>query len=324
VRRYFIKRVVHAVLVLFAAYTLSFVLLNVLPGNAILNAINTPGSTVSPAQDKVMMAYYGLDKSLLSQYLHAVGDLFKGNMGYSLTTGQKVASLIGGALPSTLKLTGLALVIGLSLALIIATASNYAPFKWLRSFVRLLPGLFASIPTFIVGILAIEFFAFGLHLFPPVDNGSFSALLAAAIVLGLLISAPAAQVLGGAINKTRSEPFIHVALAKGASEAFVFRKDVFRNSALPLLTLLGLMFGELIAGSVVTEAVFSRNGIGELTVQSVNSQDLPVVQGIVLVAATGYIVINLLVDLAYPLIDPRILLTTASRPRWFRPRRSAA
>lgn len=311
--RYVIKRVVQAVLVLFAAYTLSFVSLNVLPGNAILNQINSPGSTVSPEQGKILTAYYGLDESLPSQYLSSVSGLLSGNLGYSLTTGQRVTTLIGDALPSTLKLTGLSMLIGLLLALIIATASNYAPFKWLRSLLQQMPGLFASIPTFIVGILAIEFLAFGLHLFPAVDDGSFSALLPAAIVLGVFISAPATQVLGGAIAQTRSEPFVHVAMAKGASAGFVFRKDVFRNSALPLLTLLGLFFGELIAGAVVIETVFSRNGIGRLTVDAVTSQDLPVVQGVVLFAAASFIVINLLVDLAYPLIDPRILLTTTSR-----------
>ena len=313
--RYVIKRIVQAVLVLFAAYTVSFLLLNALPGNAILDKIRDPNSGITPAEGKILMAYYGLNKPLDVQYLKALGGLFQGNLGYSIVSGNKVTTLLGGALPSTLQLTGLALVFGLLIGLAVAVLSNYARFRWLRTIVRLVPGVCSSVPTFIVGILFIEFFAFGLHLFPAVDNGSFQALVAPALALGLFVSAPAAQVLGGAIAKTRSEPFVHVALAKGASEGFVFRRDIFRNSAVPLLTLLGLIFGELIAGSIVTEAVFSRNGIGELTVQAVNNQDLPVVQGVVLVAAGGYIVINLLVDLVYPLIDPRILITGSSSRR---------
>jgi peptide/nickel transport system permease protein len=314
VTRYVIKRIAQAVLVLFAAYTLAFVLLNALPGNAIIDKIRAPNSGITPAEGKILVAYYGLNKPLDVQYFKALGDLFHGNLGYSIINGNKVTTLLGQAIPSTLKLTGLAFLFGLVIGLAVAVLSNYARFRWVRMIVRLAPGVFSSVPTFIVGILFIEFFSFGLHLFPAVDNGSFSALVAPAVALGMFVSAPAAQVLGGAIAKTRSEPFVHVALAKGASEAFVFRRDIFRNSALPLLTLLGLMFGELIAGSIVTEAVFSRNGIGELTVQAVTNQDLPVVQGVVLVAAGGYIVINLLVDLVYPLIDPRILIT-GSRSR---------
>lgn len=313
--RYVLKRIAQAVLVLFAAYTLSFILLNALPGNAIIDKIRAPNSGITPAQGKILIAYYGLDKPLYAQYWSSLTGLFQGNLGYSIINGNKVTTLLGQALPSTLKLTGLAFVFGLAIGLAVAILSNYGRFHWVRTGVQLLPGVFSSVPTFIVGILFIEFFSFGLHLFPAVDNGSFSALLAPAIALGIFVSAPTAQVLGGSISKTRAEPFVHVALAKGASEAFVFRRDVFRNSALPMLTLLGLVFGELIAGSIVTEAVFSRNGIGELTVQAVTNQDLPVVQGVVLVAAVGYIVINLAVDLVYPLIDPRILITGSTSRR---------
>ena len=312
--RYVIKRIVQAVLVLVAAYTVAFLLLNALPGNAIIDKIRTPGSGITPAEGKILIAYYGLNKPLYAQYWTSLTGVFHGNLGYSIINGNPVTTLLGQAIPSTLKLTGLAFLFGLLIGLTVAVSSNYARFRWLRTSVRLVPGVFSSVPTFIVGILFIEFFAFGLHLFPAVDNGSFSALVAPALALGMFVSAPSAQVLGGAIAMTRSEPFVHVALAKGASEAFVFRRDIFRNCALPLLTLLGLIFGELIAGSIVTEAVFSRNGLGELTVQAVTNQDLPVVQGVVLVAASGYIVINLIVDLVYPLIDPRILIA-GSRSR---------
>ncbi|MCU1529807.1 MAG: peptide transporter permease, partial [Frondihabitans sp.] len=196
--------------------------------------------------------------------------------------------------------------------------ASYGRFAWLRNLIQLTPSLLASIPTFVIGIFLLEYFSFQLHWIPAVDDGSFTALLAPAVALGLGAAAPLAQVLTTSIRKTRAEPFVHVAQAKGAGERRVFRLDVLRNSVLPLLTLLGLTFGELIAGSIVTETVFARNGIGSLTVTSVENQDLPVVQGVVLVAAAIYVLINLLVDLAYPLIDPRILLTQGRRPRRIR------
>jgi peptide/nickel transport system permease protein len=133
------------------------------------------------------------------------------------------------------------------------------------------------------------------------------ALIAPAITLAFVIAAPLAQVLATSIGATRKLPFVHVLQARGAGEGYIFGRGVLRNSSLPVLTLLGLACGELIAGSVVTEAVFARKGIGQLTVSAVSTQDLPVLQGVVLVATLTYVTVNLLVDVAYPFLDARVL-----------------
>jgi peptide/nickel transport system permease protein len=307
-RKYLARRVVQAVLVLWAAYTLSFLLLSALPGNAIENRIHAPDSGLTPQDGQVLLHYYGLDKPVWEQYLHALGRALHGELGLSLTSVQPVTSLIGYALPSTLRLTGLALVAGIVLAGTVAILINYAPGAWLRGLAAGIPALFASVPTFVVGILVLQYLSFRAHLIPPVDDGSFRALVAPAITLGLVIAAPLAQVFSTSIRTTRKQPFVHVLHAKGAGEGYIFRKDVFRNSSLPVLTLLGLAFGELIAGSVVTEAVYARAGVGKLVVDAVTNQDLPVVQGVVVLSAVAYVVVNLVVDLAYPFIDPRILV----------------
>ncbi|WP_067705094.1 ABC transporter permease [Nocardia jejuensis] len=318
-RVYVVKRLVQAILVLWAAYTLSFVLLSALPGDSVNNRIQNPEAQITPEAGRIMLEFYGLDRPVWQQYLHSLAGVFTGDFGFSLTNGKPVAELIGEALPSTLRLTALGLVFGLLLAVSVAVAANYAPWKWLRDIVGAAPALFASVPTFVVGILALQFLSFRLHVIPSVDNGSFRALQAPAVTLGLLIAAPLAQVFAGSLRQTRRQPFVHVLFAKGASEGYAFRKDVLRNSSLPVLTLLGIAFGELIAGSVVTEAVFARNGIGQLTVGSVNTQDLPVVQGVVLLSTVAYVLVNLAVDLAYPFIDPRVLVGGKARRRTGKP-----
>lgn len=320
--RYVARRVVQAVLVLWAAYTLSFLLLSALPGNAISNRINAPDSGLTPEGGKVLLHYYGLDQPLWEQYLRALGRALHGELGLSLSNAQPVRTLLGDALPSTLRLTALALVSGVLLAGAVALLINYGPGAWLRNLVAGVPALFASVPTFVVGILALQYLSFRAHLVPPVDDGSFRALVAPAVTLGLVIAAPLSQVFSASIRTTRRQPFVHVLHAKGAGEGYIFRKDVFRNSSLPVLTLLGLAFGELIAGSVVTESVYARQGIGKLIVDAVSTQDLPVVQGVVLLSTVAYVVVNLVVDLAYPFIDPRILDRTAGvASLWRGPRR---
>jgi peptide/nickel transport system permease protein len=313
------KRLAQAVLVLWAAYTLSFVLLSALPGDSVHNRIQNPEAQISPEAAKVMLEYYGLDRPLVEQYLHSLAGVFRGEFGYSLSSGKSVGLLIADALPSTLQLTGLGLVFGVLFAGVVAVLINYGPWRWLRSLTTAVPSLFASVPTFVVGIVALQYLSFRLHLIPSVDDGSVRALVAPAATLGLVVAAPLAQVLATSMRATRRQPFVHVLQAKGAGERYIFRKDVLRNSLLPVLTLLGLAVGELIAGSVVTESVYARAGIGQLTVSAVNTQDLPVVQGVVLLSTAAYVVVNLAVDLAYPLVDPRILVDSrAQRTNWRR------
>jgi peptide/nickel transport system permease protein len=304
---YILKRVGQSVAVLWAAYTLSFLLLSALPGDAVHNRIQNPDARISPEAAKVLIDFYGLDRPLWVQYLTALGHALRGDLGYSISTGQTVTGLIGDALPSTLKLTALALLFGIVLAAGLAVLVNYARWSWLRNVFGSVPALFGSVPTFVVGILALQFFSFGLHLIPSSDNGTLIALIAPAITLAFVIAAPLAQVLATSIGATRKLPFVHVLQARGAGEGYIFSRGVLRNSSLPVLTLLGLACGELIAGSVVTEAVFARKGIGQLTVSAVSTQDLPVLQGVVLVATLAYVTVNLLVDVAYPFLDARIL-----------------
>lgn len=141
---------------------------------------------------------------------------------------------------------------------------------------------------------------------PVINPSEWVGLILPVITLAVPISAPLAQILIRSIDQVQTQPFVSVARAKGASRSRVLWRHVARNATLPALTIAGLLFGELIAGALVTETVFGLNGIGQLTQQAVNNQDLSVLQAIVVISATAYVVINLLVDLIYPLLDPRL------------------
>ncbi len=304
--RYFSGRIGQALLVLWAAFTLSFVLLQMLPGDAILIKFQDPSMGLSPAQIAEMRAAYGADLPLWQQYLHTLGSFLHGDFGFSIQAGVPVTELLAGNFPPTLRLAVLGFTLAVALAIFIAFASNLMPLRWLKSALLGLPALFISVPTFWLGIALIQFFSFHLGWIPVINPGEWVGLILPVITLAVPISAPLAQILIRSIDQVQTQPFVSVARAKGASRSRVLWRHVARNATLPALTIAGLLFGELIAGALVTETVFGLNGIGQLTQQAVNNQDLSVLQAIVVISAAAYVAINLLVDLIYPLLDPRL------------------
>jgi peptide/nickel transport system permease protein len=282
------------------------VLLQMLPGDAILIKFQDPSMGLSPAQIVEMRAAYGADMPLWQQYLHTLGSFLHGDFGFSIQAGVPVTELLVSNFPPTLRLAVLGFLLAVVLAGVIAFASNLLPLRWLKSALLTLPSLFISIPTFWLGIALIQVFSFRLGWIPVINPGEWVGLILPVITLAVPISAPLAQILIRSIDKVQTQPFVSVARAKGASRSRVLWLHVGRNATLPALTIAGLLFGELIAGALVTETVFGLNGIGQLTQQAVNNQDLAVLQAIVVISATAYVTINLLVDLVYPLLDPRL------------------
>jgi peptide/nickel transport system permease protein len=192
------------------------------------------------------------------------------------------------------------------LAVIISAASTLAPLRWLRTTFANLPALFIAIPTFWLGIALIQLFSFHWRLIPVINPGFWQGLILPVATLAVPISAPLAQLLMRSIDQVLTQPYIAVARAKGGSHAGVLWRHVARNALLPVLTVAGLLLGELIAGALVTETVFGLNGLGQLTQRAVNNQDGAVLQAVVMISALSFVVINLLVDLIYPLLDPRL------------------
>ncbi|ABU77199.1 ABC transporter permease [Cronobacter sakazakii] len=307
--RYLGARVGQALLVLWASFTVSFVLLQLLPGDAIAIKFQNPELGLNAAQIAQMRTAYGADAPLWRQYLESLGGAVRGDFGFSLQAGVPVSALLAASLPATLRLAALGFTLALVIAVLLAALSTLSYGRALRRAFAALPSLFVAVPTFWLGITLIQLFSFQWRLIPVINPGFWEGLILPVMTLAVPISAPLAQLLIRNIDVVMHQPFVTVARAKGASHRGVLWRHVARNALLPVLTVAGLLLGELIAGALVTETVFGLNGLGQLTRDAVNNQDLAVLQAIVLVAAFGFVLINLLVDLLYPLLDPRLSLS---------------
>lgn len=304
--RYVISRISQAVIVLWAAFTISFVLLQAMPGDAVLIKFQNPDFGLSPEQLADIRAAYGADGSIPAQYLHALGDFLTGHFGYSLQAGIAVSTLLATNIPPTFLLAVLGFVAALLLAIGLAVLANVAGSARLRAIIQSVPSLFISMPTFWLGIMLIQIFSFRLRLVPVINPDPWQGLILPVLTLAVPISAPIAQVLLRNIDEVLTRPFMVVVRAKGASDARVLWRHVAKNALLPVLTIAGLQFGEVLAGAVITETVFGLNGIGGLTKQAVDSEDVAVLQAIVILSAAAFVIINLAVDLLYPVLDPRL------------------
>ncbi|QAY63763.1 ABC transporter permease [Xylanimonas allomyrinae] len=315
--RYVLGRVVAAVAVLWAAVTVSFVVLYLLPSDPVSVMLDnaSAGQTVDPAQAAALRAQYGFDRGPVEQYLSQLGHTVTGDLGTSLTSGAPVRTLIAQAFPQTAALAAFALVLAVAVGGGTAVLASWTRSSRLRGLLLALPPLGVAVPGFWVGLLLLQLFSFRWYWFPAVGNDGFASLVLPAVTLAIPGAATVAQVLSQGLGAAWRSPYVETAFAKGASRGRVLGRHVLRNAVLPVLTVLGVLVGQLLAGSVVAETVFSRQGFGRLVEQAVTTQDIPVVQGLVVVAAAVFVVVNLAVDLAYPLLDPRIDLTGVLRPR---------
>ncbi|MCQ9135714.1 ABC transporter permease [Streptomyces hilarionis] len=311
-RRYVIKRLAQAVGVLWAAYTVSFLVLNWLPGDPVTSMAGAgmDSGEVDPARLAALRHEYGFDKPVLVQYADYLGRAVRGDFGDAVTTGRPVAATLADALPQTLQLTGAALLLAMLLGGGLAVVATYTSQRWLRQLLLSLPPLGVSVPTFWVGLLLVEAFSFRLHWFPAFGNDGLHGLVLPALTLAIPTGALVAQVLAKSLLTALDQAYVETARAKGAGRWRVHLRHALRNASLPALTVVGLLVGQLIAGSVVVETVFSRDGLGRVTAAAVTAQDIPLVQGVVVFGALIFVTTNLVIDLVYPLLDPRIVVTS--------------
>jgi peptide/nickel transport system permease protein len=310
--RYLAGRVIQAVLVLWAAFTVTFVILYVLPSDPVslqLTAGGVDAKDLKPAELHALQHQYGLDQPIVEQYWHRLVGFLHFDFGQSFTQNVSVGSLLSDRLPSTIALGVASVLLVLVFGVGLAYLSSYVQWTPARSLLSRLPAVGISLPTFFVGLLLIQLFAFNLGWFPATGTDGVKSLVLPAITLAIPGSAILAQVLTKSLNDTWREPYIVTARAKGLSRWSIQLRHAFRNAGLPALTLLGLLVGYTVTNAVVVETVFSRAGLGQLAQQSVLSQDTPVVLAIVVVAAAIFVVVNLIVDLLYSLLDPRVVTT---------------
>ena len=315
--RYASRRLLHALLVLWATFTGTFFLLYVLPGDAALSkaGVGSDGAALNAADLDHVRAELGLDQPVLAQYGRALVNALRGDFGTSIQTGNPATRMYAEAVPETLKLAGSALLIGLLVGVAWALAATYTRSTVVRQTLLALPAAGVSLPTFWIGLVFLQFFSFRWQLFPAIGNEGIQSLILPAIVLAIPTASMSAQILSRSLETTLRAPYIETARSRGASRGRVLIAHALQNSVIPVVTALGMTAGHLIGGSVVMESVFSRAGVGAITVRAVNFQDTPVVLVAVVFAALVFVTVNLIVDLLYPLIDPRIRLRRAAVAR---------
>lgn len=314
---YLAAKVGRALFVIWAAFTVTFILLFVLPADpvdllfdpAVLNTIP------QDVRDQVA-ASYGFDQPVLLQYLDRLWHALQLDFGNSVQSGKSVMVAIGEVLPSTLALAAGSLIIAVVAAFLVALVASSTRSHFLRQFVSMLPSTAVSVPVFLIGILLLQLFAFTLGWFPAFGDEGWRSFILPALTLSIPVFGPIAQLLLRSFDAEMQAGYVITSRAKGGRNSWVIFREVFRNASLPALTIAGITFGNLIAGSVITETVFARKGIGRLVQTSINTLDVPVVQGVVVLVAACFAIINLLVDLLYPLLDPRLRAELGGSPRF--------
>ncbi|HLS76327.1 MAG TPA: ABC transporter permease [Nocardia sp.] len=304
---YVLLKLGRALIVVWGAFTASFVLLYVLPASPI-ELLFPPDERagIDPRAFAEMERAYGFDKPAWQQYLDRLLAALRGDFGVSVTSGQPVVAAIGDALPRTVVLAVSALVPAAVFALVIAWVATYLGSARLREAVASLPPLLVSFPSFLLGLIIIKIFSFELGWFPPISGTGIDGLVLPAVALAIPVAGPIAQLLLRNFQLEYAAPYVLTSYGKGLRKGAVLNIDVLRNASLPALTQGGIVVGELLAGAVITETVFSRAGVGRLTEEAVRAQDIPLVQGIVVFVALCFVTVNFLVDISYPLLDPRL------------------
>jgi peptide/nickel transport system permease protein len=312
-RNFILRRIAQALLVIALSYTLVFFTLFVLPGNPIENKINNPLNPLPEAAAAPLLAYYHLDLSAPEQFLLSVQRLFQGDLGLSITNGRPVSELLAQGIASTFWLAITALAFTAIIALVVSFTAVFAPWKPVRGFARALPLFFLSTPSFLVGFLLLLVFSFQLGWVSSIRDQGFVSIVLPALTLAIGVNAPITQVLITGLSKAAGEPFVTVLRARGVPQRSIVLQHLLKNGSIPAITLLALTAGDLIASAVVVETVFNRTGLGYITQQAVRDQDTPVILAVVMIVSAAFVLLNLLTDLIYPLIDPRISLGTSAQ-----------
>jgi peptide/nickel transport system permease protein len=305
VTAYLIRRILLLVPVVVGVLTLIFLMRALVPGDPIeimfLGQMPPDPKIVAEIRHEL-----GLDVPLPQQYLNYLIGVATGDLGKSVRTRRAVLDEIRDRYPNTLILTAASLLIALVVGLVTGVLAAVYKDSWIDTLTMLLALFGLSMPAFWFGLLMIQFFGVYLRWFPVMGSGSLRQLVMPALTLGLIASTVQARVVRSSMLEVLNSDYIRTARAKGLRDYVVIMRHALKNALIPTLTILGLQVGGLLGGAFIIEAVFAWHGIGELAVQAIGQRDFPLIQGIIAVVATTYVLVNLLVDLAYRLVDPRI------------------
>ena len=301
--RLIVSRLVYTLPVLWLVVSVVFLLIHLVPGDPIQAML---GEGAASADLQVARHAYGLDQPLGKQYLHYWEGVLHGKLGQSIRLNQDVGRVIWERYPYTLRLTIAALAVALVLSIPAGVRSAQRRDRWDDRLISVVSLFGLSFPNFALGPILILFFAIKLGLLPVSGAGTWEHLVLPAITLGGALAAILTRMVRTAMLEELSQDYIRTARAKGLTENKVIYKHALRNAMIPVLTVVGLQFGALLAGAIVTETIFSWPGIGRLTITAISNRDYFLVQGCILAIGLTYIAVNLLTDFLYAVANPRI------------------
>ncbi len=309
--QYIRTRLLLTIPVLFGVSFLTFSILHLIPGDPVRVLLGDMGGGAA-AGDTSEEAYQnlrrelGFDDPFLVQYGRYVSDALRGDFGRSFQTNRPVRDSITEVLPYTLQLTvvglGFAILFGGILGVLAALNRN----TWIDSLTMVFSLFGLAMPSFWLGFILIQIFALRWTILPSTGTEGIKSLILPALTLGLVASGTVARLVRSTMLEVMQQEYVTTARAKGLGERVVILRHALRNALIPVVTIVGLQFGGLLSGAVIIETVFARRGLGRLAAEAVLRRDFPMVQGTILVAAIGYVIVNLLVDLSYAWLDPRI------------------
>ncbi len=304
---YLIKRLIGAVFVLFSISTLVFLLIHLIPGDPIEVML---GETASLGDREALRHSLGLDLPILQQWWEYLRGILQFDLGESLHSKQAVTQLLSERLPATVILSVASLFVAIVIALPLGIlAAIYKDSVWDR-LAMLAAMVGVSVPNFVMGPLLILIFALWLGWVPVSGKDGMSSLILPALTLGSALTAILSRMIRTSMLEVIQEDYIRAARARGLSEFRILGLHALRNTALPVITILGMQFGSLLAGAVITETIFSWPGIGQLMIDSIQKRDYPVVQACVLLISFTYVFVNLITDVTYTVLDPRLKIDT--------------
>ncbi len=315
--RYLAMRLVGAIPTLLGVTVLTFLFIRLIPGDAIAARLGT-STALSPEQLASLRAYFGLDQPLPVQYWNWLTSLLHGDAGYSIRTGRPVLVEITERLPATLELAAAATLIAVGIGLPLGLLSAMRPRSRLDVSARIGGLIGLSLPSFWLGTLIIVFFSLYLRWLPNTGGyvdfvrdpaGNLALIVLPAVTLGVALAAATMRMTRSAMLDVLSADYVRTAWAKGLQRSLIVRRHVLKNGLIVVVTLLGIQVGQLLGGAVVVEEIFSIPGVGRMLLAAIVQRDYALVQGGVLVIAILFVLVNIVVDLLYGYLDPRIRLT---------------
>jgi ABC-type dipeptide/oligopeptide/nickel transport system permease component len=301
--RYFLTRILYTLPVIWLVVSLVFLLIHLVPGDPILQML---GEGVPAADLQAARHAYGLDLPLSQQYLNYWKGVVHGNLGSSLRYNQSVSKLLVQRYPYTLKLTLSALLVAVLLSIPAGVLSARRRNEWDDRTISVVSLFGLSFPNFALGPILILLFSIKMGWLPVSGSGSLANLVLPAITMGSALAAILTRMVRTSMLEELNQDYVRTARAKGLSETTVVYRHALRNAMIPVITVLGLQFGALLAGAIVTEKIFSWPGIGRLTIDAISNRDYYVVQGCILAIGLTYVAVNFMTDLVYSILNPRI------------------